>query len=100
METGHKQNNILNVLSKIPALFLVPFVLCILAVSLIKRAEFCGYKYGDKPVWIREDTVSLILMVIFLLVVFIFVYWLCNKLDQFNRKKVVWLLLFLSAAVC
>ncbi len=99
METGQKQNNILNVLSKIPALLLIPFVLCILAVSLIKRAEFCGYKYGDKPVWIREDTVSLILMVIFLLIVFIIVYWLCKKLDQFNRKKVVWLLLFLSAVV-
>ena len=99
MDTGRKKAKILDVLSKIPVCLLVPFILIILAVSLIWRAEFCGYRYGDKPAWILENTAYLILTVMLLLVAFVFVYWLGKRLDRLSRKQVVWILIYLSAVV-
>ncbi len=99
MDTGRKKSNILKVLGKIPVCLLIPFMILILAISLIWRAEFCGYRYGDKPAWVRENIPFLILTIVLLLVAAILVYWLSKRLDRLSRKQVVWILLYLSAMV-
>ena len=99
MKTEENSNKIINILNKIPVYLLIPFLSCILMVSLFRRAEYCGYKYSDNPVWIHEDPVSLILTIIILLCSFILIYWLSEKLDRFNRKQVVWTILYLSLVI-
>ena len=99
MRTGEKTGRILDILDKIPVWLLTPFITAILAVSLIKRAEYCGYKHSDNPVWIRQDTILLIVTVILLLGIFILVYRLSEKLGRFGRKQVVWTILYLSLVI-
>lgn len=99
LTTGEKTGKLLDILNKIPVWLLTPFMLAILAVSLFKRAEFCGYKHGDNPVWIRQDTLLLILSLAVLLAFFLLVRRLGGWLDRFNGKRVVLAIIYLSAVI-
>ena len=99
MRTGEKTGKILDLLKKIPVWLLTPFIVVILAVSFIYRAEFCGYKYGDNPMWIHENYLLLVLTVILLLGIFMLVYRMSQKLNLYSRRQVVLTLLYLSLVI-
>lgn len=78
---------------------MILFIICILLFSLFWRAEYCAYKYGDTPKWIREDTVSLILTILMTFLIFALVSITGEMLDCFDRKRVLFVVMLLSAAV-
>jgi hypothetical protein len=94
-----KPGKVLDAFHQIPVIVLIPFILCILVISLFKRAEFCIYKYGDKPGWMKEDPVSLILTVMILLLLFILVYKLGKFLDKLSRRQALFTVLYISAII-
>lgn len=96
MKNEVKPGKVLNAFHQIPVFVLIPFILCILVISLFKRAEFCIYKFGDKPGWVKEDPVSLALTVLILLLIFLFIYKLGDMLERFTRKQAVFMVLYLS----
>jgi hypothetical protein len=89
----------LRIFNKIPVYILTPFILFLLSASLIRRAEFCGYRYGDNPVWTDENPVTLALSVLLTLLVLFLVYRLGKYLERFGRRKVLFTILGLSALV-
>ena len=98
MKTGetNKQPSILN---RIPAALLALFLSCILSFSLWRRAEYCGYKHGDNPVWIPQDTLMLLITAGFLFCVLLAMYRLGARMNRMGRRYVTGNVLYLSLAV-
>ncbi|MCX7771840.1 MAG: glycosyltransferase family 39 protein, partial [Clostridia bacterium] len=99
MKAENGKGTFFRILNRIPVFLLALFILCILAFALWRRAEFCGYRTGDNPVWARQDIPFLAITLFLLLIAFLLIYRLCLKLNRFNRKEVVWNILFLSMVV-
>src|SRR5690554_157866 len=89
LDTGRKTDRMLNILNRIPVFLLMLFILFVLAASFFWRAEFCGYRYGDKPVWNRENPFGTAVSVIGMILLFMLVYFLGEKLGRFSRKAVI-----------
>jgi hypothetical protein len=98
LKTGetNKQPSILN---RIPAALLALFLSCILSFSLWRRAEYCGYKHGDNPVWIPQDTLMLLITAGFLFCVLLAMYRLGARMNRMGRRYVTGNVLYLSLAV-
>lgn len=99
MLTGNSHNNMLTIIQKIPAYLLAMFITFVLTASLLVRAEYCGYRYKDNPVWLKQDFFSLVLLVGLVFLTVLFLQMLNNKLTNFNRSSVIFYILLLSAAI-
>jgi len=87
------------IFERISVYILLSFLMFILVSSLLARAEYCGYKYYDNPVWNRQDFFSLILAVLVLLCAFVLLYKLGRTFNRFERKSVIFTIILLSASV-
>ena len=83
----------------IPLLFLFSFIWFILICSMFCRAEYCSYKYYDNPAWVNQDTVFLIVSSTLLLFFVVFIYITGKRLDKFNKKHVLFTIVYLSVLI-
>ena len=98
MKTG-ETNQPPNIIYRAPVVFLILFMSSILSVSLFKRAVYCGYKHGDNPVWIRQNTLLLIITVGLLFCISIAIYKLGTRMNHMERRFAAGNILYLSLAV-
>lgn len=98
MKTG-ETNPKPNMIFRIPVVLLALFLLGVLSFSLYSRAEYCGYKYGDSPAWIRQNIPLLLLTVGLLFYISIAVHRLGAGMSRSGRKYVTGNVLYLSLAV-
>lgn len=88
-----------SIIHRIPVILLALFLFSVLSVSMYCRAEYCAYKHGDNPAWIRQRTLLLLLTAGLLLYVSIKLYRLGDGLSGEGRRYVVGNILYLSLAV-
>ncbi len=96
MKNSTKNSKSIKILEYIPVLFLLSFIWFILVCTLFCRAEYCSYKYYDNPAWVSQDTFFLIINTIFYLVIVILIYMMSRWLDRFERRKVLFTIIYLS----
>lgn len=99
MRPGNKTGRLPDILYGIPVLLLIPFLIGVLAVSLFKRAEFCGYRFGDNPVWTQQNTILLIPTVAVMFGAFLLIRRVAVRLGRSGRSGAVRLVLYISFLV-
>ncbi len=98
MKTG-ETNRQPNIIHRTPVVLLILFMSGILSVSLFKRAVYCGYKHGDNPAWIRQNTLLLLITAGLLFCISIAIYKLGIRMNRMGRRFVAGNILYLSLAV-
>lgn len=94
-----KKVRILNAFSSIPVYILLSFVWFLLIASLLCRAEYCNYRYFDRPVWVYQDTLLLIITAMLLLFTVTLICIFFQRLDKYGSKQILLLIIYSSVMV-
>ncbi len=94
-----KNGKILSVFGYIPVYILLSFVWFILIASLLCRAEYCNYRYNDKPAWVHQDSILLLISVFIMVVILAGLLILSKRLNKYNNRRVLFIIISLSLIV-
>ena len=87
------------VIHRLLVMLLTLFLFGVLACTLISRAEYCAYKHGDNPAWIRQNVPLLLFTAGLSFAVSVRIYRLGAGMSRTGRKYVTGNILYLSLAV-
>lgn len=87
------------VFGNIPVYILLSFVWFILITSLLCRAEYCNYRYYDKPAWVHQDSILLLISVLSTVLTLAWVSILSKRLNKCNSRRVLFIIINLSVIV-
>jgi hypothetical protein len=86
----------LRFLKKTIYLILTCFIVLFIGSSFFLRAKYDCFKYGDKPILVKQNLGIFITFILFLTLLSFFVYMICLHLDKYNKKIVIPCILFFT----